>query len=289
MVKYVEIKDVPLGRVRSMRHALGACLGRATLQAVHGENVNIDPWQNIDNDVELRFHLSQDDPDAERSAAPLPILSTAAAAAAAAAVSTPMPLVPAHASSSGVLSHGLLIDEDECNECDELLPTMRQQQPQQQQQQQRRRWRRRHPVRLLRTDTPFPSGMPMTLCALVGGSTNRMRMTVRQQMDINSGMQDNIVITVQHKIRMHVVCAELVRIKPTFIFTLSPIPREGASDEEGGCEWALTFGCHVKLYAILPPPLDKVCEGFMVSTCRNEVDLYMAAIRECLGVKGAPT
>jgi hypothetical protein len=134
-------------------------------------------------------------------------------------------------------------------------------------------------TRTLRTDTPFPSDMPAVLRAFGGG--DKLRMTVRQHLlplahhskeaqtricarrhfksDIGSG----ISFLVRNDVRLHVLGAEFCKVMPTFRMTMEPT--------SGRC----SIGAAIKMYAILPPPLDKICERFMENVCRTEVQLYV--------------
>lgn len=122
--------------------------------------------------------------------------------------------------------------------------------------------------RTIKTDTPLPTGFPPVLRA-VCGNTDRLRMTIQQHRhtDPNSG-----ITSVRNKLRMHVLGAELCRVQPMFYFSLDP-------------QNNLSFGCKIKMYALLPPPLDKICENFMLSVSKSEIALYIEAMRKGVQVQ----
>ena len=166
-----------------------------------------------------------------------------------------------------------------------------------------------HFRRTIKTDTPYPSGMPTALCCALGSHGShgasedrrrRLRMTVGQRIEcIPSARADPVahrqrcakchfrsacgaevdavaefdadvdvdVYLVRNSVRLHVLGAELCKVIPAF-----RISRDRASGR-------MTLGAAVKLYAILPPPLDKLCEGFVASVCKAEVDLYVDSVR----------
>ena len=73
---------------------------------------------------------------------------------------------------------------------------------------------------------------------------------------------------VQNKVRMHFVGAEFCKVKPTF-----RVSRDPASGR-------VTFAAAVKVYALLPPPLDKICEGFMERVCASELGAYIGQLQK---------
>jgi hypothetical protein len=146
--------------------------------------------------------------------------------------------------------------------------------------------------RVIKTDTPYPTGMPAVLCAFGGG--DRLKMTVRQLVEPvtrprqlkdcffkapppDAGAWNTYML--KNRVRMHVVGSDLCKVKPTFRIS---------RNKSSGC---VTIGAAVKMYAILPPPLDKICEGFMAAVCISEINLYVESARHTLShqVKQATT
>lgn len=105
------------------------------------------------------------------------------------------------------------------------------------------------------------AAVPATIRRFFCGS--RLKVTTRQVM-LRRGPQ---ACTVRNKLRMHFVGAELFGIRPTFELTADPRTRE------------VRLGGRVEHYALLPPPLDGIAEGFMVAHTRAHLRAYEAAVR----------
>ena len=123
-------------------------------------------------------------------------------------------------------------------------------------------WKRNR--RQLQTNTPLPTGYPAAL-RVFSGNTDRLRMTISQRKVYSE--DGNNTITMNNKVRIHVLGAELCCVRPEFRFAMNPETKN------------LTFGCKIKMYAVLPPPLDKICEHFMLQTCKSEIALYIESMR----------
>lgn len=171
MVKYFELGNVPIGTVESASDVDELCLGRETLQVIHGTDVTVGSWRGN--------------------------------------------------------------------------------------------------RRQIQTDTPMPSGMPAAVRACAGNS-DRLRMTIRQHRVYTSDPAGNpLKMAVHSKLKMHVLGAELCGVRPMLSFSVDP-------------SMHLTFGCKIKMYAIFPPPLNSICERFMLETCKNEIALYVDTMREAV-------
>lgn len=125
--------------------------------------------------------------------------------------------------------------------------------------------------RTLHICSPFPSGFPDPLRPFAGGDS--LAMTVQQDLTIEeTPFVENV--SVKNNVKMHIVGAELSRIEPQFRFTRNK--RSGAVHGEA----------HVRVNAILPPPLDRIAEEFMVLKSENEIELYMDSIRQAITKRG---
>ena len=89
---------------------------------------------------------------------------------------------------------------------------------------------------------------------------------------------------VRSSIRLNVLGAELIKIRPRTVLRLSPDP----ADPEGpGVEVHMT----VEMHAVLPPPLNRVVEEVMARQAQVELDRYADAVLDALPVPatdGAP-
>jgi len=127
--------------------------------------------------------------------------------------------------------------------------------------------------RTLHINSPFPSGFPDPLRPFAGGE--HLVMTVEQEltMDETDVME---TVTVKNDVRMHIVGAELSQVQPKFRFTRHK--KSGAVYGEA----------YVRVNAILPPPLDRIAEEFMIFKSGNEIDLYMDSIRQAISKRHTP-
>jgi len=79
---------------------------------------------------------------------------------------------------------------------------------------------------------------------------------------------------VRSGIRLNVLGAELIKIRPRTVLRLSPDP-----DGEGpGVEVHMT----VEMHAVLPPPLNRVVEEVMARQAQVELDRYADAVLDAL-------
>jgi hypothetical protein len=99
--------------------------------------------------------------------------------------------------------------------------------------------------------------IPMELKRFFCGS--KLRVTSRQTRDIKPNR-----INVNNRIKMHMVLSELFHVKPQFYL------------EETANE--IYFGGEIKHAAVLPPPLNAICEGFMMTRSRREIEVFKQRI-----------
>lgn len=99
--------------------------------------------------------------------------------------------------------------------------------------------------------------IPMELKRFFCGS--KLRVTSRQTQDIQSNR-----INVNNRIKMHMVFSELFHVKPQFYL----------EETTNG----IYFGGEIKHAVVLPPPLNSLCESFMMTRSRREIELYKQRI-----------
>jgi hypothetical protein len=100
--------------------------------------------------------------------------------------------------------------------------------------------------------------MPSALVKFVGGG--KIRATTQQHRKISPNK-----IEIKNKIRPHVLGAEFIKISPTFHLT--------RIDNN-----TTQFDIYCKLYALLIPPLDKMMEGFMLSSSKKNFSWFREAL-----------
>lgn len=119
--------------------------------------------------------------------------------------------------------------------------------------------------RIVKFEMPSDN-MPQALIKIVGGG--KLRSTTYQEKRLLASDK----IEVRNKVKPHVIGAEFIKIKPTF--TLSSM---GANRS--------ILNMHCKMYAIMPPPFDKIMEGFMYSSAKINYKWYKDAALKAIKMK----
>lgn len=101
--------------------------------------------------------------------------------------------------------------------------------------------------------------MPKQLVNIVGGG--KIGVTTKQA--IKQKTDDKIMV--DNKVRPHILGAEFVKIRPTFTLT-----KMNNNKTE--------LDIHCKLFAIFPPPLNHIMEGFMLVATKANYDWFKAAL-----------
>jgi hypothetical protein len=105
--------------------------------------------------------------------------------------------------------------------------------------------------------------IPMELKRFFCGS--KLRVTSRQTREI---LADRI--NVKNRIKMHMLFSELFYVKPEFYLER--------------CLNGVHFSGRIEHSCVLPPPLNSICEGFMLAQTRREIDIYkqrILIVHEC--------
>lgn len=107
---------------------------------------------------------------------------------------------------------------------------------------------------------PVPPEVRRIVCG------DRMRTSVRQKVVRST----DDVHEVQSRVRLHVLGAELLKIRPKFALTRVLSPASSVGEIE--------FSASVEVHAVFPSPLNRVIEAFMIAQSRHELEKYVALL-----------
>lgn len=118
----------------------------------------------------------------------------------------------------------------------------------------------KHAQRKVRFSMPVPHNIPKELARFVCGK--HLRFTVSQ----TASRDDDDSIHIVNKVRMHFIGAELFRVQPSFVLKRNPDNQK------------YVVQGNVRVDAILPTPLNRIAEAFMLEHSTSEFDRWIAAI-----------
>jgi hypothetical protein len=112
----------------------------------------------------------------------------------------------------------------------------------------------------------LPETLPPALRSLAGGE--HVEMTVRQRVAIGKQKADRVEI--ENKLKLHVPCNKLIKIKYTF-----EIDRDAATAH-------VAVATRIKVRVLLPPPLNAIAEEYILDMFRESIASFATAMRRSL-------
>jgi hypothetical protein len=114
-------------------------------------------------------------------------------------------------------------------------------------------------TRRVQFNMPIPPTIPRQMSRFICG--RNLRFSVKQQL----AAVDEAHVKLSNKVRMHFIGAEMFKVQPEFVMR---------KHEDG----AFSVQAHVRVDAILPHPLNRVAEAFMLEHSASEFERWARAV-----------